>query len=87
MLCVAGYIMSAHRLAGDMPWSTFNIGKDGAGEGLEKGMHVFGTLFKAHSDVVSVRDFREADADGLTERSARLHVCDADAYSIYTTLA
>jgi hypothetical protein len=36
------------------------------GEGLEKGVYIFGALFETHSDVVSVCDFRKADANRLT---------------------
>lgn len=52
------------------------------GEGLEESVHVFCTLFKAHGDVISVRDFREADADGLTEMSVRLRSSVEGTYSM-----
>ena len=65
-----------------MPRSTCKIGKDGLGEGLEESMHVFGALFETHGDVVSVRDFREADADGLTEMSVRNRLSIEGTYSM-----
>ena len=51
-------------------------------EGLEESVHVFGTLFETHGDVVSVCDFREADANGLTEKSVRLRSSVEGTYSM-----
>lgn len=49
-----------------MPRFSSEVGEHVVGECGEEGVYVFSALFEADGDFVSVCDFGEADADGLT---------------------
>jgi hypothetical protein len=58
--------VAAHGFTGDVPWFSSEVRKYVVGECGEEGVYVFCALFETDGDFVSVCDFGEADADGLT---------------------
>lgn len=66
MLRVTCDVVAAHGFTSDVPRFSGEVGEYVVGECGEEGVYVFRALFETNGDFVSVCDFGEADADGLT---------------------